>query len=144
MTKYREILRLKSLGLSQQSIADSCNVSKKTVNRVLKRAKELNISWPLDKSDTDAVLAEMFFPSAKQVRSNKRMPDYDYIHKELLRNGVSKKLLWTEYMEDCHANGEEPLMYSQFCISTGNLVSRLRSTGYDILLITNLMRREKL
>ena len=100
MTKYREILRLKSLGLSQQSIADSCNVSKKTVNRVLKRAKELNISWPLDKSDTDAVLAEMFFPSAKQVRSNKRMPDYDYIHKELLRNGVSKKLLWTEYMED--------------------------------------------
>ena len=99
MTKYREILRLKSLGLSQQSIADSCNVSKKTVNRVLKRAKELNISWPLDKSDTDAVLAEMFFPSTKQVRSNKRMPDYDYVHKELLRNGVSKKLLWTEYME---------------------------------------------
>ena len=49
MTKYREILRLKSLGLSQQSIADSCNVSKKTVNRVLKRAKELNISWPLCK-----------------------------------------------------------------------------------------------
>ena len=67
MTKYREILRLKSLGLSQQSIADSCNVSKKTVNRVLKRAKELDISWPLDKSDTDAVLAEKFFPFAKQA-----------------------------------------------------------------------------
>lgn len=95
MTKYREILRLKSLGLSQQSIADSCNVSKKTVNRVLKRAKELGISWPLDKSDTDAVLAEKFFPSAKQVKSNKRMPDYAYIHKGLLRNGVSRKLLWT-------------------------------------------------
>lgn len=48
-------------------------------------------------------------------RSQKRMPDYDYIHKELLRNGVSKKLLWTEYMEGCRANGDEPLMYSQFC-----------------------------
>ena len=71
MTKYREILRLKSLGLSQQSIADSCNVSKKTVNRVWKRAKELDISWPLDKSDTDAVLAEKFFPAAKQVRSSR-------------------------------------------------------------------------
>ena len=54
MTKYREILRLSSLGLSQQSIADSCSVSKKTVNRVLRRAKELDISWPLDESDTDA------------------------------------------------------------------------------------------
>ena len=115
MTKYREILRLKSLNLSQQNIADSCNVSKKTVNRVLKRAAELGISWPLDENDTDAVLAEKFFPSAKQVTSHKRMPDYDYIRKELLRNGVSKKLLWTEYMEDCRANGEEPLMYSQFC-----------------------------
>ncbi len=43
------------------------------------------------------------------------MPDYAYIHKELLRNGVSKKLLWIEYMEDCRANGEKPIMYSQFC-----------------------------
>ena len=110
MTKYREFLRLSGLGLSQQNIADSCNVSKKTVNRVLKRAKELDISWPLDESDTDTVLAEKFFPSANQVTPNKRMPDYDYI-----RNGVSKKLLWTEYMEDCRANGDEPLMYSQFC-----------------------------
>ena len=37
MTKYREILRLSNLGLSQQNIADSCSVSKKTVNRVLKK-----------------------------------------------------------------------------------------------------------
>lgn len=115
MTKYREILRLSSLNLSQQNIAHGCNVSKKTVNRVLKRAKELGISWPLDANETDAVLAEKFSPSAKQVKTNKRMPDYDYIRKELLRNGVSKKLLWTEYMEECRANGDEPLMYSQFC-----------------------------
>ena len=40
MTKYREILRLTSLGLSQQSISDSCGVSKKTVNRVLKKDAE--------------------------------------------------------------------------------------------------------
>ena len=115
MTKYREILRIKSLELRQQSIADSCNVSKKMVNRVLKCAEELGISWPLDENDTDAVLAEKFFPSAKQVKSNKRMSDYAYIRKGLLRNGVSRKLLWTGYMEDCRANDEEPLMYSQFC-----------------------------
>ena len=116
MTKYREILRLSNLGLSQQNIADSCGVSKKTVNRVLKKAKELNISWPLEANDTDEVLAEKLFPSvSKTVASNKRMPDFAYIRKELLRNGVSKKLLWTEYMEDCRANGDEPLMYSQFC-----------------------------
>jgi len=115
MTKYREILRLHALGLSQQNIANSCSVSKKTVNRVLKRARELNISWPLEDNETDSVLAGKLFPATKTTSSNKRMPDFAYIRKELLRNGVSKKLLWTEYMEECRANGEEPLMYSRFC-----------------------------
>ena len=116
MTKYREILRLASLGISQQGIAESSGVSKKTVNRVLKRSKELGISWPLEDTETDAVLAEKLFPSVvKPVVSNKRMPDFDYIQKELLRNGVNKKLLWTEYLEECRQAGAKPLMYSQFC-----------------------------
>ena len=59
MTNYREILRLSALGFSQQNIAYSCNVSKKTVNRVLKKAQELNISWPLDNDQTNAVLANI-------------------------------------------------------------------------------------
>lgn len=117
MTKYREILRLSSLGISQANIAYSCSVSKKTVNRVLKAAKEKQVSWPLDESQTDAVLAKQLFPPVEKSagKSSKRMPDYAYIRKELLRNGVSKKLLWTEYMEDCRQAGEDPLMYSQFC-----------------------------
>ena len=116
MTKYREILRLASLGLSQQSIADSCGASKKTVNRILKHAKEINLYWPLDENETDAVIAEKLFPSAPvKISSGKKMPDFDYIQKELLRNGVNKKLLWTEYLEECRLSGETPLMYSQFC-----------------------------
>ncbi|ACV63031.1 conserved hypothetical protein [Desulfofarcimen acetoxidans DSM 771] len=115
MTKYREILRLHSLGFSQQNIAYSSSVSKKTVNRVINRAKELNISWPLDDNQTDAVLEGILFHKTRQENVKKRMPDLNYIRKELLKNGVSKKLLWTEYMEDCRLNGEEPLMYSQFC-----------------------------
>ena len=49
MTKYREIIRLaqSNMKLSQQKIAFSCGVSKKTVNKVLKLASEKNISWPL-------------------------------------------------------------------------------------------------
>ena len=116
MTKYREILRLDYLRISQENIAYSCHVSKKTVNKVLKAARDKNISWPLDESKTDAVLAKLLFPEEeKSSTSNKRMPDFAYIRKELLKNGVTKKLLWTEYMEECRQAGEEPLMYSQFC-----------------------------
>lgn len=68
------------------------------------------------------------FSKESSVSKNKRMPDYDYIHKELLRNGISKKLLWTEYMEDCRANGDEPLMYSQFCYHIQQNEQKRRAT----------------
>ena len=117
MTKYREIIRLASLNLSQTNIALSCGVSKKTVNKVLKAAREKGISWPLDPNQTDAVIEQLLFPKKNglQSQSNRRMPDYAHIRKELLRNGVNKKLLWTEYLEECRLSGDEPLMYSQFC-----------------------------
>lgn len=114
MTKYREIIRLKSLNFSERNIALSCSVSRNTVSKILKRADELKISWPLGEPMTDESLEDLMFPKDKSVM-NKRMPDYAYIRKELLRNGVSKKLLWSEYCEDCRMAGEEPLMYSQFC-----------------------------
>ena len=128
MTKYREILRLLSLGISQKNIAYSCNVSKSTVNRVIKRAKEKNLSWPLDDYQTDGVLAKILFPQNKKIQSTKRLPDFGYIRKELLKNGVSKKLLWTEYMEECRQNGEEPLMYSQFCYHLQQNEQKRRAT----------------
>ena len=114
MTKYREILRLKSLGFSERNIAQSCGVSRNTVAKVLKKAAEINLSWPLDFNMTDSALEELMFPKDKSA-TNKRMPNFDYIRKELLRNGVNKKLLWVEYCEECRMSSEEPLMYSQFC-----------------------------
>ena len=55
------------------------------------------------------------FPKDLSPKSTKRMPDFDYIRKELLKNGVNQKLLWTEYLEECSQNGDDALMYSQFC-----------------------------
>lgn len=127
MTKYREILRLHSMGLSQKNIAYSCNASKTTVNRVIKKATEIEISWPLDDTSTDAVLAEKMFPPAKKERE-KRLPDFDYVRKELLKNGVTKKLLWTEYIEACRLNNETPLMYSQFCYHIQQYEQKRRAT----------------
>lgn len=115
MTDYREILRLKSLGFSERNIALSCPCSRNTVSKALKRAEELNISWPIPNEQTNEVLEGILYPKDGKGINNKRMPDLAYIHKELLKNGVSKKLLWTEYLENCRLGGEEPLMYSRFC-----------------------------
>lgn len=141
MTKYGEILRLASLNLSQTNIALSSSVSKKILNKVLKAVKEKHIEWPLPESHTDEILADQLFPDTRKTSdsSKKRMPDYEYIYKELLCNGVNKKLLWTESLEGCRLSGDEPLMYSnrtnrntaQPCASAVNLVNRLRLTGLE-------------
>ena len=90
MTKYREIIRLAGLNLSQTNIALSCNASKTTVNKVLKAAREQNLVWPLDPKLSDPV------PEVKaKPATSKRMPDFEHVRKELLRNGVNKKLLST-------------------------------------------------
>ena len=62
MTKYREILRLTALGLSQRNVMQSINVSQKTVVKVQRRAREMNLSWPLDESLTDIELGKLMFP----------------------------------------------------------------------------------
>jgi transposase len=69
----------------------------------------------LPNEQTNAVLENILYPKDGNSINTKKMPDLSYIHKEPDKNGVSKKLLWTEYMEDCRLSGEEPLMYSQFC-----------------------------
>ena len=112
MTKYREIIRLTGLGFSQREMMASCDVAQKTVVKIQKRVRELKLSWPLDEAMTDTELPKFMFSKGNKVSSGKRLPDFAYIHRELLRNGGSKKFLWTEYMEECCTAGEEPLMYS--------------------------------
>ena len=92
MTKYRKILRLKSLGFGEQNIAHSYGVCRNTVAKVVKKAVEIKLSRSLDHDMTDSTLDKMLFSKAKSA-TNKRMPDYDYIRRELLRNGVNKNLL---------------------------------------------------
>ena len=114
MTNYREIIRLKNQGYSERNIALSCGASRNTVSKVCKAAEVHGVTWPLNETMTDAVLENLLFPREKSA-TNKRMPNYDYIRRELQRKGVNKKLLWIEYCEECRQCDEEPLMYSQFC-----------------------------
>lgn len=115
MTDYREILRLCNLGFSERNIALSCPCSRNTVSKVISKAKELDVSWPLPEGQTNAALENILFPKDGKDGIGKRIPNYAYVRKELLKNGVNRKQLWTEYMEECRFAREEPLMYSQFC-----------------------------
>ena len=84
MTNYREILRLHSCGISQRGIASSCQYSRNTVNKVLARAKEISIRWPLKDELTDGDLEKLLFPDLTASAFSRRKPDLEYIHLVLM------------------------------------------------------------
>ena len=61
MTNYREVLRLKSLGLNKSEIAQSICCSRNTVSAILQRAESHGLKWPLPDSLLDKDLAEMIY-----------------------------------------------------------------------------------
>ena len=64
MIRYREILRLHSQGISKTAIARSCECSRNTVARVVQRAEEIGIVWPLDLELSDAKLQKLLLPQS--------------------------------------------------------------------------------
>ena len=111
MRKTREILRLKwEMGMSRRQIARSLNLSHSTVNDHLARAEIAGLSWPLPEGMTDTALEELLFPS-RQGRVPDHQPNFAYIHKELMKKGVTLELLWTEYKRE----NPDGYQYSRFC-----------------------------
>ena len=114
MTNYREILRLEAQGISQRSIAKSCECSRNTVSRVLTKAHQQNLEWNKIRDLTDGELYSILFPAQIQTGSRK-IPDCEYVHKEMAKSGVTLSLLWNEYCEQCRGHNEIPLKYVQYC-----------------------------
>ena len=127
MTKYREILRLHSQGISSRNIAASLKCSRNTIRTVIVRVSEEGITWPLPDTMTDKVLEQTLF--GKQLKSQKyRMPDLEYMHQELAKNGVTLTLLWAEYFENCRMENARPLMYSAFCYQYQQFAAKHKAT----------------
>jgi len=114
MVRYREILRLRNGGVSIRNIAYSCGCSKSTVQTVLKKAKASGLCWPLPEEIGDTEIYDILFPKERVV-SAKAEPDFEQVHKELARKGVTLTLCWNEYCEAALAEGTEPYQYSAFC-----------------------------
>jgi transposase len=111
MRKTREILRLRlGLGLSLREVARSCDVSSSTVSDCIGRAAVAGLGWPLPAELDDAGLEAKLYPADSSNR-NKATPDFQHVHRELRRKGVTLELLWQEY----RALHPEGYGYSRFC-----------------------------
>jgi len=55
-------------------------------------------------------------------------PDYEYIHREMAKSGVTLSLLWMEYCEQCHASGSIPYKQTQFYKYYRDFVHKTKAT----------------
>lgn len=111
MVKFREILRLHELGHNQSQIARSCFIARSTVQDYIRRAQLSQVSYPdllkLSDSDLQTVLGK-----GQRKHTRKKAPiDFERVHRELGRKGVTLSLLWMEGKE----RGEWPHSYGSFC-----------------------------
>ena len=113
MTNYREILRLRSLGLNHSQIAESMGIARQTVVTSLRRAASQGLDWQATESLSDSELSAKLFPPLG-VGLGYKIPDYEFIHRELAKSGVTLQLLWFEYCDKCRDAGEIPYQLTQF------------------------------
>ena len=102
MTNYREILRLKSQGYSERNIALAASCSRNTVSEVLQRAEDHDLTWPLSANVTNADLKKILYPPVTD--SHKRLPDYNRVRKELMRNNTKTAVVHNKRWEDPQVN----------------------------------------
>ncbi|OPX84249.1 MAG: Integrase core domain protein [Pelotomaculum sp. PtaB.Bin104] len=127
MTNYREILRLGDLGINKQDIATACECSRNTVASVLKRAAYCKLTWKHVQDWSNKELSEKLFPS-NLVKASYKMPDYEYVHREMARSGVTLSLLWVEYCDQCREAGEIPYKSTQFNKYYSDYVRKTKAT----------------
>ena len=127
MKNYKEILRLKSLGIKNTQIASSCNCSRTTVINTLKRAEECNLDWETVRDSSNEELAKILMPSYKP-RVSYQMPDYEYIHREMAKSGVTLSLLWVEYCDQCRQSEFLPYKQTQFNKYYRDFVHKTKAT----------------
>jgi transposase len=127
MTNYREILRLSSLGIYKLDIAKSCGCSRNTVADIVKRAGEQGLDWPAARVLNNEQIAQRLFPRSQESAAYK-MPDYEYVHREMGKTGVTLSLLWAEYCEQCRASGDIPYKTTQFNKYYAEYVQKTKAT----------------
>lgn len=106
MRKIHEVCRLRlKMGLGINQIAGACNMSTSTASTYVNKIEESKLSYEeLSAMDEDAVYKLLFPVATETPVSDKEMPDFEYLTKELKKKGVTLQLLYEEYRRD-HPDG---------------------------------------
>jgi hypothetical protein len=93
------ILELRNAGMGRNAIASTQHTSRNSVSDVFHIADDRGITYKDIRNLDEQEVYRMFYPSKHSVEDMYHDPDYEYIHKELKKVGVTLKLLCGEYKD---------------------------------------------
>ena len=85
--RYREILGLKSQGLSNTEVAAAAGCSRNTVSATVRLAGEAGLEWPLPEDLGGFQLMRLLHPALGGPSGNYAEPDFARVHAELAKKG---------------------------------------------------------
>jgi transposase len=110
----RQILRLYSVGTSKQKISRYLGLSRNTIKKYIKLFEQCRLTFEELSELDDKDLEDLYNPvsSSPQNIKDKELENYfSYMSRELKRVGVTRYLLWQEYIEKVPSR----YSYSRFC-----------------------------
>ena len=128
--QVKQILELRAAGLSQNNIAKSRHMSKSSVSDVFQIAQERNISYEGVKAMRPDEVYSLFYPDKHAIETLFDEPDYEYVHRELSKTGVTLKLLWKEYRDKRTIGGGVPVGYTKFCTGYSKFTTSKNLTNH--------------
>jgi transposase len=114
MKKLREILRLKlEAKLSIRAIQPILLISIGAIQKVVSRATALELTWDKVQLLDEQQLTLLFYANKASLPGTLyTLPDWHEVRLELSRKGMTKQLLWEEYVQ---ANPSSHYSYSRYC-----------------------------
>ena len=113
--KAKLVLQLRAEGLSGRAIAASQAMSRKSITAVLEAADAAGVSWDDVAERPEGEVYALLFPGRGEHESVFAQPDWELVHQEMARVGVTLKLLHGEYTDSCAKGGEPAMGYDRFC-----------------------------
>ena len=111
MRRIREVLRLKfHLGLNDSQVSRSTGIARSTVQDYLQRISGTGLDYEQLLALDDAALEQRLFPPRELRDTDRPLPEWEMVERELRRRGVTLRLLWLEYL----AGQPDGYQYTQF------------------------------
>jgi transposase len=102
-------------GMSRRRIAELPGFGSHSVYEVCDIADARGIGYADLAELSDYEAYRLFFPARNAHEPAYEQPDWDYVHKELAKTGVTLKLLHSEYADDAGKSGGVSMGYDRFC-----------------------------